>query len=73
MAGKGFAKSSCERKVLIPINELITEENHLPLQESSPDLGGNRRIKRLCQIDTKDFGTGVASHRSNIETEFGCA
>jgi hypothetical protein len=56
----------------LPIYELIAEENHFPLQESRPDLCDDRRIKRLCQVDTKDFGSGITSHRTYIETEFCC-
>ncbi|CAB4807194.1 unannotated protein [freshwater metagenome] len=33
VARKRFTKSACEREVLISIDELITEEDHLPLQQ----------------------------------------
>ena len=58
--------------MLLTVDELIAEENHFPLQEGGPDLCGNRRIKRLCEIHTEDFSSGVASHRTYIETEFCC-
>jgi hypothetical protein len=69
---KRLTKRASQREVLITVDELIAEENHFPLQESRPDLCDDRRIKRLCQVDTKDFGSGITSHRTYIETEFCC-
>jgi hypothetical protein len=70
MTRKWIAKGARKCEVLIAINELITEEHDLPLQQGGTDLGSHFHLNGLCQINTEYLCAGVARHRTDIESEF---
>src|SRR5206468_2429442 len=52
-------------------DRLLTEEDHLPLQQRGAHLLEHGGLERRAQIDTVDLGADVPRDRANVESELG--